>query len=156
MNFSQKVANLKKFSRQLSELVSTYMSFILVLIFLVPWISGKIKLHNSDAVVTLVEVFVLSSATLSLLTFTYISGMSDLHEKIKKSMIVAGESFFVATVQFIVGLSLFLLVTLIINHFMDPSALTLNFIDPSEISMNLDLNGIVYVILFFIQLMGKW
>lgn len=111
-----------------------------------PWILGKLQFHNSDQVLTLIEVFVLSAATLSLLTFTYIAAMTDLHEKVKKSMVISGEAFFVATVQFIVGLGLFLLVNLIRDHFLDPWNLTFSF----------SIGGVVYVILFLMQFIGMY
>jgi len=138
--------NILRFFYKISTVITPYLSFIFVLIFLVPWILGKLQLHNSDQVLTLIEVFVLSAATLSLLTFTYIAAMSDLHEKVKKSMVISGEAFFVATVQFIVGLGLFLLVNLIKDHFTDPGDLTLSF----------NLGGAAYVILILIQFIGMY
>lgn len=118
----------------------------MVILFLAPWVNGKLAIHDSSEVISLIEFFVLSSATLSLLTFTYIFAMVNLHKKIKNSMEVAGESFFMATVQFIIGLGLFLLVTLIINHFVDPSNITLSF----------SLDGMVSVVLLSIQLIGVY
>jgi hypothetical protein len=138
--------NILRFLYRISTLITPYLSFIFVLIFLVPWILGKLQLHNSDQVLTLIEVFVLSAATLSLLTFTYIAAMTDLHEKVKKSMVIAGEAFFVATVQFIVGLGLFLLVNLIRDHFLDPWNLTLSF----------SIGGVAYMILFLMQFIGMY
>ncbi len=138
--------NILRFFYKISTVITPYLSFIFVLIFLVPWILGKLQLHNSDQVLTLIEVFVLSAATLSLLTFTYIAAMSDLHEKVKKSMVISGEAFFVATVQFIVGLGLFLLVNLIKDHFTDPGDLTLSF----------TIGGAAYVILILIQFIGMY
>ena len=70
--------------------------------------------------------------------------MSDLHEKIKKSMVISGESFLVATVQFIVGLGLFLVVNLIINHFMDISNVNLSF----------SVTGLISLLLSAIQFIG--
>jgi len=111
-----------------------------------PWVNGKIAIHDSSEVINLIEVFVLSSATLSLLTFTYIFTMTNLHRKIKNSMETAGESFFMATIQFIVGLGLFLLVKLTINHFIDPSNITLSF----------SLEGAISVFLLSVQLIGVY
>jgi hypothetical protein len=73
-----------RFLYRIGELIAPYLSFIFVIIFIVPWINGKLQFHNSSDVLVLVEVFVLSSATLSLLTFTYIVALTDLHEKVKK------------------------------------------------------------------------
>ncbi len=138
--------NILRFIYKISALITPYLSFVFVLIFLVPWILGKLQLHNSDQVLVLIEVFVLSSATLSLLTFTYIAAMTDLHEKVKKSMVIAGEAFFISTVQFIVGLGLFLLVNLIRDHFIEPWNLTLSF----------SIGGVAFVILFLMQFIGMY
>lgn len=51
-----------------------------------------------------------------------------------------------ATIQFIVGLGLFLLVTLTINHFIDPSNITLSF----------SSDGAVSVVLLSVQLIGVY
>lgn len=72
--------------------------------------------------------------------------MTDLHEKVKKSMVISGEAFFVATVQFIVGLGLFLLVNLIKDHFTGPGDLALNF----------SIGGVAYVILLIMQFIGMY
>ncbi|OPY27156.1 MAG: hypothetical protein A4E27_00599 [Methanobacterium sp. PtaU1.Bin242] len=120
------------------------MSFILVIIFIVPWLNGKLEMHDSTEVINLIEALVLGSATLSVLTFTYIAAMSDLHERVKKAMVTAGECFFISTVQFIVGLSIFLFITLTINHFIDPFAITLSF----------NIGGIISLFLLSVQLMG--
>ena len=140
------ISNILRFIDKISTLITPYLSFIFVLIFLVPWILGNLQLHNSDQVLTLIEVFVLSSATLSLLTFTYIAAMSDLHEKVKKSMVKSGEAFFVATVQFIVGLGLFLMVNLIKDH----------FTNPGDIALSFSMGGVAYVILILIQFIGMY
>jgi hypothetical protein len=116
------------------------------MIFIVPWINGKLQLHYSNEILTLIEVFVLSSATLSLLTFTYMAAMSNLHEKVEKSMIMAGEAYFIATVQFIVGLGLFLLVNLVFDHLIYPTGITLSF----------SMGGLLFVILLLIQFIGVY
>ena len=77
-----KISSLVKFGK----LIYPYLGFIFAIIILIPWILGSLKLHNSSDVLTLTEVFVLSSATLSLVTFTYIIAMTDLHENVKDSM----------------------------------------------------------------------
>jgi len=133
-----------KFFYHLGELIAPYLSFIFVLIFIVPWINGKLHFHNSSDVLVLVEVFVLSSATLSLLTFTYIVAMTDLHEKVKKSMVIAGEAYFIATVQFIAGLAIFMVINLTVDHFINPDTLTLSF----------NVAGVLYVFISLIQLVG--
>ncbi|MGZ7048019.1 MAG: hypothetical protein ACXVHS_05165, partial [Methanobacterium sp.] len=96
---SSNVSYFKKFIRFMSSAVSTYLSLILTIGFIVPWILGAIKIHNFDEIISLVEVFVLVSATLSLLSFTYIMASAEIHEKLKKSVMEAGELFFVSTVQ---------------------------------------------------------
>ena len=146
IQLQMKISYLKRFLKKISGLVSTYLSFILIMIFLVPWINGKLAVNDSSEVITIVEVFVLSSATLSLLTFTYIVAMTDLHEKVKKSMVVSGESFFIATVQFIVGLGIFLLVRLTISHFINISTVTLTF----------SMDSVVSILLFLAQLIGVY
>ncbi|MCC7550848.1 MAG: hypothetical protein KO316_04995 [Methanobacterium sp.] len=133
-----------RFLYRIGELIAPYLSFIFVIIFIVPWINGKLQFHNSSDVLVLVEVFVLSSATLSLLTFTYIVALTDLHEKVKKSMVIAGEAYFVATVQFIAGLALFMLVNLTVDHFINQNTLTLSF----------SLGGVLFIVLSLIQLIG--
>lgn len=137
---------LLRFFYRIGDLISPYLSFIFVIIFIVPWITGKLHLHNSSEILVLIEVFVLSSATLSLLTFTYIMAMSDLHQKVKESMVKSGENFFIATVQFIVGLGLFLLVNLFIDHYMDPG----------HISFSFSFSTLVFLFLAFIQFIGLY
>jgi hypothetical protein len=139
-----KAPYLKRFLYKLGDLISTYLSFIFVIILILPWVNGELKLHNSTEILNFVEVFVLSSAPLSLLTFTYIAAMSDMHEKVKKSMIIAGEAYFLSTVQFIFGLGLLLLVNLIIDHFINPFNVTLGF----------SVSGLIFVLLFLIQFIG--
>jgi hypothetical protein len=133
-----------RFFYKIGELVAPYLSFIFVLIFIVPWINGKLQFHNSSDVLVLVEVFVLSSATLSLLTFTYIVAMTDLHEKVKKSMVIAGEAYFVATVQFIAGLAIFMVINLTMDHFINQDTLSLSF----------SVGGLIFIFLSLIQLIG--
>ena len=140
------IKNFLRFFYRIGDLISPYLSFIFVIIFLVPWINGKLHLHNSSEILTLIEVFVLSSATLSLLTFTYIMAMSDLHQKVKESLVKSGENFFMATVQFIVGLGLFLLVNLFIDHYMDPG----------HISFSFSFSTLIFLVLAFVQLVGLY
>lgn len=135
-----------RFFLKVGDYISPYLSFILVVIFIVPWINGRLQLHNSSEILNLIEVFVLSSATLSLLTFTYIMALADLHQKVKKSMIKSGEHFFMATVQFIVGLGLFLLVNLFIEHYMDPGNFSLSF----------SLSTFVFLVLLLLQFIGLY
>jgi len=123
------------------ELIYPYLGFIFALIILIPWILGNLKLHNSTDVLTLTEVFVLSSATLSLVTFTYIVAMTDLHENVKDSMVIAGEFFFIATVEFIVGLGIFLGVNFIFDHYVSQN-------------LSFNINGIAFLILTIAQIIA--
>lgn len=134
--------HLKKASRVLGSLISTYLSIILTIGFLVPWIVGAIQIKNFDDVINLIEVFVLVSATLSLLSFTYIMASAEIHEKLKKSVMEAGELFFVSTVQFIIGLFLFLFMENVVG----------NFLDISAIHLSLSFSGIITLIVVLIQL----
>jgi hypothetical protein len=111
----------------LGNLVSTYLGVILTIGFLVPWLLGAIKIHNYDQITGFIEVFVLVAATLSLLSFTYIMALTEMHETVKKSMIRAGELFFMSTVQFIVGLFLLFLMDYLTHSFLDISNVQLSF-----------------------------
>jgi len=110
----------------------------------VPWIYGQIAINDLSEVITIIEVFVLSSATLALVTFTYISSMTNLNKDVKSSMVFAGESFFMATIQFIVGLGLFLLINLFIKQYLGLFHIVLNF----------SREGVISVFLLLIQLIG--
>jgi len=136
--FKGKLSYLKRFCSVLGNLVSTYLGMVLTIGFLVPFILGAIKIHNYDEITGFIEVFVLISATLSLLSFTYMA-LTDMHEKVKKSIIRSGELFFMSTVQFIVGLFL-----------MD--YLTHSLLNISNIHLNLDIRGITTIIIFLIQI----
>lgn len=135
-------SSIKKFLTFAGSLISTYLSLILTLTFLIPWLLGAIQIKNFDEIINLIEVFVLVSATLSLLSFTYIMASAEIHEKLKKSVMESGELFFVSTVQFIIGLFLFLFMRNI----------TGNFMNLSSINISLSLNGIISVIIVIIQL----
>lgn len=137
-----KLHHLKGFLRFFGNLVSTYLGMILTIGFLVPFILGAIKIHNYDQITSFIEVFVLVSATLSLLSFTYIMALTDIHEKVKDSMIKSGELFFMSTVQFIVGLFLLFLM----------DYLTHSFLNISNIHFNFDGAGIVSILIFIIQI----
>jgi membrane-bound acyltransferase YfiQ involved in biofilm formation len=137
-----KQSPIRGFFSVMGNLVSTYLGMILTLGFLVPFILGAIKIHNYDEITGFIEVFVLVSATLSLLSFTYIMALTDIHEKVKKSMIKSGELFFMSTVQFIVGL--FLL------FFMD--YITHSFINISNINFSTGWGDISSIIIFVIQI----
>ena len=132
--FKGKLSYLKRFFNVLGNLVSTYLGIILIIGFLVLFILGAIKIHNYDEITGFIEVFVLISATMSLLSFTYMA-LTDMHEKVKKSIIRSGELFFMSTVQFIVGLFL-----------MD--YLTHSFLNISYIY----IGGITTIIIFLIQI----
>lgn len=134
--------HLRGFFNIISNLISTYLGMILTIGFLVPWILGAIKIHNYDEIISFIEVFVLVSATLSLLSFTYIMALTDMHEKVKDSMIKAGELFFMSTVQFIIGLFLLFLM----------DYLTHSFLNISNINLSFDLSGIVSIVIFIIQI----
>jgi hypothetical protein len=144
LKLSQKKESIKRFIKKLIYLIIHHLNFILLITFLVPWIYGQIAINDLSDVITIVEVFVLSSATLALVTFTYISSMTNLNKEVKSSMVLAGESFFMATIQFIAGLGLFLLINFIISR----------FIDPSDIILNITQEGIISVFLVLIQLIG--
>lgn len=127
LKVNQKKDGLKRVLIKSIRLIAHYLNFIFVIIFLAPWIYGLIKINDFSQVISFVEVFVLGSATLALVTFTYISSMTNMKKEVKSSMVLAGESFFMATIQFIAGLSLFLLINLLINKFIGPSDIALNF-----------------------------
>ena len=137
--FKGKLSYLERFFNVLGNLVSTYLGIILIIGFLVLFILGAIKIHNYDEITGFIEVFVIISATLSLLSFTYMMALTDMHEKVKKSIIRSGELFFMSTVQFIVGLFL-----------MD--YLTHSLLNISNIHLNLDIGGITTIIIFLIQI----
>ena len=137
-----KFSNVRGFFSFLGNLVSTYLGMILTIGVLVPFILGAIKIHNYDHITSFIEVFVLVSATLSLLSFTYIMALTDMHEKVKESMIKSGELFFMSTVQFIVGLFLLFLM----------DYLTHSFLNISNIHFNLDGAGLASIIIFLIQI----
>lgn len=137
-----KLSYIKRGVNVFGNLVSTYLGIILTIGFLVPFILGAIKIHNYDQITGFIEVFVLVSATLSLLTFTYIMALTDMHEKVKESMIRSGELFFMSTVQFIVGLFLLFLM----------DYLTHSFLNISNIHLYWGIGGITSVIIFLIQI----
>jgi len=137
-----KLSYIKRGFNVFRNLISTYLGIILTIGFLVPFILGAIKIHNYDQITGFIEVFVLVSATLSLLTFTYIMALMDMHEKVKESMIRSGELFFMSTVQFIVGLFLLFLM----------DYLTHSFLNISNIHLNLGIGGIISIIIFLIQI----
>ena len=134
--------HLKGFFSLLGNLVSTYLGMILTIGFLVPFILGAIKIHDYDQITSLIEVFVLVSATLSLLSFTYIMALTDMHEKVKDSMIKSAELFLMLTVQFIVGLFLLFLMYY----------LTHSFLNISNIHFNFDSGSVASILIFFIQI----
>ena len=139
---SPHTSHFRKFIKFTGSVISTYLSLILTIGFLVPWIIGAIQIKNFDDVINLVEVFVLVSATLSLLSFTYIMASAEIHEKLKKSVMEAGELFFVSTVQFIIGLFLFLFMENVVG----------NFLNISSIHLSLSFNGIITAVIVIIQL----
>ncbi len=136
------LSHVRGFFNVLGNLVFTYFGMILTIGFLVPWILGAIKIHNYDDIIRFIEVFVLVSATLSLLSFTYIMALTDMHEKVKGSMIKSGELFFMSTVQFIVGLFLLFLMDYI----------THSFLNISNINFSPDLGGITAIAIFLVQI----
>ncbi|HML04454.1 MAG TPA: hypothetical protein VK426_01645 [Methanobacterium sp.] len=139
---SPHTSHFRKFIKFTGSVISTYLSLILTIGFLIPWIIGAIQIKNFDDVINLVEVFVLVSATLSLLSFTYIMASAEIHEKLKKSVMEAGELFFVSTVQFIIGLFLFLFMENVVG----------NFLNISSIHLSLSFNGIITAVIVIIQL----
>lgn len=138
---SSNTSHFKQFIRFTGSVISTYLSLILTIGFLVPWIVGAIQIKNFDDVINLIEVFVLVSATLSLLSFTYIMASAEIHEKLKKSVMEAGELFFVSTVQFIIGLFLFLFMENVVG----------NFLNISSLHLSLSIGGVTTIILVIIQ-----
>lgn len=143
---STKLSSLRKFFNILGNLISTYLGMILTIGFLVPWLLGAIKIHNYGEITSFIEVFVLVAATLSLLSFTYIMALTEMHEKVKKSMIKSGELFFMSTVQFIVGLFLLLLMDYLTHSFINISNINLSFSSVNLMSL------IIFIIQIFILL----
>jgi len=144
LKLSRKKDILKRFLIKLINLIIHHLNLILLISFLVPWIYWQIAIKDLSEVIIVVGVFVLSSAALALVTFTYISSMTNLNKDLKKSMIFAGESFFMATIQFIAGFGLFLLINLLIKHFLGQFHIVLNF----------SWEGIISLFLLLIQLIG--
>ncbi len=141
-----KISSLKKFFNLFGNLITTYLGIILTIGFLVPWLLGAIKIHNYDEITGFIEVFVLVAATLSLLSFTYIMALTEMHETVKKSMIKSGEMFFMSTVQFIVGLFLLFLMDYLTNSFINISSINLSFSSVNLVSM------IILIVQIFILL----
>lgn len=144
LKLSHKKDSLKRFSIKLIDLIIHHLNFILLISFLVPWVYGQIAIEDLSEVIIVVGVFVLSSAALAIVTFTYISSMTNMKEDLKKSMVFAGESFFMATIQFIAGLGLFLFINLLIKHFFGQFHIVLNF----------SWEGLISLFLLLIQLIG--
>ena len=138
---------IKRFFMVTSHLISTYLSMILTIGFVVPWVLGAIEIKNYEQVLSFIEVFVLVAATLSLLSFTYIMALTNMHEKVKKSMIRAGELFFMSTIQFIVGLFLFLLL-----DYINKSLLNISLLNVSTVTFSLSLSGIISILMFLFQI----
>jgi hypothetical protein len=136
----------KRFLRAVGHLISTYLSMILTVGFVVPWILGAIQIHNYEQVLSFIEVFVLVAATLSLLSFTYIMALTNMHEKVKKSMIRSGELFFMSTIQFIVGLFLFILL-----GYVNKSLLDISILNVSNLNFSLSLAGVTSILMFLFQ-----
>jgi hypothetical protein len=132
-DLNAKFSGIKKFFRVLGNLITTYMGIILTIGFLVPWLLGAIKIQDYGEITGFIEVFVLVTATLSLLSFTYIMALSEMHEKVKKSMIKAGENFFMSTVQFIVGLFLLFVMDYITHSFINISNLSFTTVNLGSI-----------------------
>jgi hypothetical protein len=143
-DLNAKFSGVKRFFSVLGNLITTYMGIILTIGFLVPWLLGAIKIQDYGEITGFIEVFVLVTATLSLLSFTYIMALSEMHEKVKKSMIKAGENFFMSTVQFIVGLFLLFVMDYITHSFINISNLSFT-------AMNLG-SIIIFIIQIFILL----
>jgi len=120
-----KFSGVKKFFRVIGNLITTYLGIILTIGFLGPWLLGAIKIQDYGEITGFIEVFVLVAATLSLLSFTYIMALTEMHEKVKKTMIKSGEKFFMSTVQFIVGLFLLFVMDYITHSFINISNLSL-------------------------------
>ena len=140
------ISRLRSFSNFLGHIATTYLGIILTIGFLVPWILGAIKIHNYEQITSFIEVFVLVSATLSLLSFTYIMALTEMKEKVKKPIIKSGELFFMSTVQFIVGLFLLFLMEYLTHSFLNISNLQLGFSFANISSL------IIFIIQIFILL----
>jgi membrane-bound acyltransferase YfiQ involved in biofilm formation len=136
------LSRLRRVSNFLGHIATTYLGILLTIGFLVPWILGAIKIHNYEQITSFIEVFVLVSATLSLLSFTYIMALTDMKEKVKKSIIKSGELFFMSTVQFIVGLFLLFLM----------EYLTHSFLNISNVQLGFSLANLSSLIIFIIQI----
>lgn len=139
-----KLSGVKRFFKVLGNLITTYLGIILTIGFLVPWLLGAIKIQDYGEITGFIEVFVLVSATLSLLSFTYIMALTEMHEKVKKSMIRSGEKFFMSTVQFIVGLFLLFVMDYITHSFINISNLSITTVNSGSI--------IIFIIQIFILL----
>jgi len=120
-----KFSGVKRFFRVLGNLITTYLGIILTIGFLVPWLLGAIKIQGYGEITGFIEVFILVAATLSFLSFIYVIALTEMHEKVKQSMIKFGEKFFMSTVQFIVGLFLLFVMDYLTHSFLNISNLSL-------------------------------
>lgn len=133
---------LSKFFKVFNHFLTTYLSRLLTIGFLIPLIAASINSKNFDEIINLIEVFVLVSATLSLLSFTYVMAIENMKEKVLKSVLSAGELFFMSTVQFIVGL--FLLFIL--------NAFGIGFLPVSTLKLSFNLNDLMGILIFIFQI----
>ena len=133
---------ISKFFKVFNHFLTTYLSRLLTIGFLIPLIATSINSKNFNEIINLIEVFVLVSATLSLLSFTYVMALENMKEKVLKSVLSAGELFFMSTVQFIVGLFLLF----ILNSF------GIGFLPVSTLKLSFNLNDLMGILIFIFQI----
>ena len=133
---------ISKFFKVFNHFLTTYLSRLLTIGFLIPLIAASINSKNFNEIINLIEVFVLVSATLSLLSFTYVMALENMKEKVLKSVLSAGELFFMSTVQFIVGLFLLF----ILNSF------GIGFLPVSTLKLSFNLNDLMGILIFIFQI----
>ena len=133
---------ISKFFKVFNHFLTTYLSRLLTIGFLIPLIAASINSKNFNEIINLIEVFVLVSATLSLLSFTYVMALENMKEKVFKSILSAGELFFMSTVQFIVGL--FLLFIL--------NAFGIGFLPVSTLKLSFNWHDLLGILIFIFQI----
>ena len=78
--------------------------FIILLVTIYPYTWDVIKDGDIESIMSMLEVLVMITATLAILSLTYSLALKDHHEKSK--FIISGGRFFKATLLFIVGILL--------------------------------------------------
>lgn len=85
-----------------SELLYTIITFLYIISLINDIYNKKVEF---ESLINLMETFVLVSATLAILMFTYFTTLTD--SKIKNRISKNGELFLISTIQFIIGLFIF-------------------------------------------------